>query len=172
MSTAGWTVTAAGALELRRVDDAETIEAVASRLLRTAGLRYSSRRRTVVEILAAALHPMTAGELAEAGRLPESSTYRVLDELGTAGVINAISTAPTSSQRFELSEAVTNRHHHHAICSTCNQVFDYEADGDLEAAIALFVRTFAKRTGFAVASHDLDLRGRCGPCRSDQAPDG
>jgi Fe2+ or Zn2+ uptake regulation protein len=77
-------------------------------------------------------------------------------------VVHRIVTADEFA-RYELAEDLTE-HHHHLICASCGDVSDFTVpeavEQDLEAALA----KVAKRTGFQVTDHRLDLVGTCSRC--------
>jgi Fur family ferric uptake transcriptional regulator len=55
---------------------------------------------------------------------------------------------------------IDHSHHHHLVCDGCGKVETF-ADESLEAAI----RHVESRSGYAVAAHDVVLRGACSACR-------
>jgi len=58
-------------------------------------------------------------------------------------------------------EAAAGREHHdHLICTTCGEIEEF-ADEQIEALQALV----ARRHGFEIESHKLELYGRCSGCR-------
>ncbi len=131
--------------------------------LRDDGQRYTAQRRSLVDLLAEVDQPLTIPQLLERQPgLAQSSAYRNLAVLERAGVVHRIVTTDEFA-RYELAEDLTH-HHHHLICSTCGDVTDFEVsdavEHDLEAALA----KVAKRTGFQVRTHRLDLVGTCPGC--------
>ncbi len=139
------------------------LHAIAATRLRDDGQRYTPRRRALVELLAAVDQPLTIPQLLERGPgLAQSSAYRNLAVLERAGVVHRILTTDEFA-RYELAEDLT-QHHHHLICSSCGAVTDFTVpeavEHDLEAAFS----KVAKRTGFTVRHHRLDLVGTCPTC--------
>jgi len=131
--------------------------------LREDGQRYTAQRRSLVGLLAEVDQPLTIPQLLDRRPgLAQSSAYRNLAVLERAGVVHRIVTADEFA-RYELAEDLT-RHHHHLICSTCGDVTDFEVsdavEHDLEAALA----KVARRAGFQVRTHRLDLVGTCPAC--------
>ncbi len=131
--------------------------------LRRDGQRYTTQRRALVELLTDLDQPLTIPQLLERQPgLAQSSAYRNLAVLERAGVVHRIVTTDEFA-RYELAEDLT-RHHHHLICSSCGDVTDFEVSAaiehDLEAALA----RVARRTGFRVRTHRLDLVGTCPTC--------
>lgn len=142
----------------------ELHERIAARL-RAAHQRYTPNRRAVVDLLAAAAHPVTIQEiLRERHRLAQSSLYRSLGVLEAAGVVNRVLSSDEFA-RFELAEDLTDHHHHHLICSGCGAVADFTVSSDLERQLARAVSDAERRSGFRADHHRLDLVGVCSACR-------
>jgi Fur family ferric uptake transcriptional regulator len=136
-------------------------DVIASRL-RHDGQRYTTGRRRLVEVLDASGRPLTAAEVFEVGELAQSSAYRNLAVLESAGVVHRVSGADEFS-RFELTEDLTE-HHHHLICTSCGSVADVTADDQVEQSLAAAMTSIAASTGFRADHHRLDLLGRCASC--------
>ena len=135
-----------------------------STLLSSAGQRYTGSRRAVVDVLVDEGRPMTLPEiLARQPELAQSSAYRNLAELEQAGVVRRIITSDEHSH-YELAEDLTGHHHHHLICTDCGAVTDFAVPADLEKQIERSASSVARKYGFAVDTHRLDLVGRCTDC--------
>jgi Fur family transcriptional regulator, ferric uptake regulator len=119
-------------------------------------------RRAVVELLARQSCCLTAQEIFDGLRATGSgvglaSVYRTLDQLSKDGFL----------QKVELGDGTTRyeparqggHHHHHVVCNSCGKVESFE-DDRLEQAL----RRVERRTGYAVAAHDVVLRGSCSDC--------
>ena len=122
--------------------------------------RRGAARALVVGALARQECCVSAPELADAlrkrgKRVGIASVYRVLDELVDASFVQRVDLGDGVT-RFERSEP---HHHHHVVCTDCGRVQPFE-DEKLEAAL----RRVERETGFAVASHDVLLRGSCRDC--------
>jgi Fe2+ or Zn2+ uptake regulation protein len=128
--------------------------------------RYTTGRRTLVEVLASAGRPLTVPEItrsADARGLPQSSTYRNLTVLVEGGIVRRVPGGP-SHDRFELAEDLAG-HHHHILCTDCGVVADVAASPRLERAVAEAARVASAESGFEVVGHRIDLVGRCESCR-------
>ncbi|MEO8363170.1 MAG: transcriptional repressor, partial [Ilumatobacteraceae bacterium] len=66
--------------------------------------------------------------------------------------------------RYELAEDLTG-HHHHLICSNCGVVRDVVVPHALESDIDRVLATIARREGFSLDHHRLDVIGKCSKCR-------
>ncbi|NBY60852.1 MAG: transcriptional repressor, partial [Actinobacteria bacterium] len=55
-------------------------------------------------------------------------------------------------------------HHHHLLCSECGDVRDVVIPEHLEKKLDNELGRIAKRSGFKLGQHRLDLIGRCQKC--------
>lgn len=131
--------------------------------LRAVGQRYTDNRRQVVEVLVDAARPLSLPELLDEGRgLSQSSTYRNLRVLEEAGVVRRL-VHGAEHARFELSEDLTD-HHHHLVCEKCGTIDDIELDDAVETALEASLAALAHRHGFVARHHGVDLFGLCSQC--------
>jgi len=139
------------------------IDATVAARLRRSGERYTGNRRALVEILAREGQPMSIPEILAAERaLAQSSAYRNLSVLERAGVVRRV-VASDEFTRFELTEDLTD-HHHHLICSVCGQVEDFTLPSGIERTMRRAVSAVSDETGYNAVSHRIDLIGRCPRC--------
>lgn len=128
------------------------------------GQRYSPVRRQIVDALSRSDRPQSVADLVAAvPDLAISSAYRNLGMLTDAGVVTRVATDDDAA-RYELAEAVTERHHHHLVCTQCGLVLDYDPPAALESQLADGLDEVAEASGFVAESHRLDLFGRCAEC--------
>lgn len=127
--------------------------------------RYSSRRRRLVEVLATSDHPMTATDIVALDLdLPQSSVYRNLSVLESAGVVVKVLTNGDRAA-FELAEDLKG-HHHHLVCVRCGLVLDVDIPADVENTLTKGMAQVAEGNSFVLHSHRLDLLGHCAACMS------
>lgn len=132
-------------------------------LLRRADQRYTGRRQKLVKALQTGDGPLTITQILEAdASLAQSSVYRNLTILEEVGAVTRIVTHDEFA-RYELAEHLTE-HHHHLVCSSCGDVTDFELPETVEATLDQALAVAAKRAGFAVDAHRLDLLGICKAC--------
>jgi len=131
--------------------------------LREAGYRVGAARRAVVSVLAQRDCCLTVPEIADEVRTQGravgiASVYRVVDLLTEKRLVQKIDLGDGRAhyERVELAA----EHHHHLVCNECGRVEPF-ADESLEAAL----QRVEQEAGFAVASHDVLLRGACDDCR-------
>ena len=131
--------------------------------LRESSGRSGGARRAVVELLGRQGCCLSAQEIHErlrvhGPRVGIASVYRALEGLDELGLVQRVDLGDGVS-RFEPTHAGGD-HHHHLVCDDCGKVEPFE-DSSLEAAIA----RVADGHGYAVAAHDVVLRGACEECR-------
>lgn len=119
-------------------------------------------RRAIVELLAHQSCCLTAQEIFDRLRLAGSavglaSVYRTLDQLSRDGFLQKVELGDGTT-RYEPAQQ-SGHHHHHVVCDTCGKVDAFE-DDRLEQALHLV----EQQTGYAVAAHDVVLRGTCSDC--------
>lgn len=142
--------------------EATWTEGALRRLSESSG-RSGSARRAVVELLGQQGCCLSAQEAHErlraAGpRVGIASVYRALEGLDALGLVQRVDLGDGVA-RFEPAHA-GGEHHHHLVCDDCGKVEPFE-DPTLEAAI----ERVADGRGYAVAAHDVVLRGACDDCR-------
>ena len=131
--------------------------------LRRVGQRYTPKRRALVDSLGSARTPLSIGDvMASSAGLPQSSAYRNLAVLEQAGVVRRVVTEEGYA-RFELTEDLTE-HHHHLICRSCGLTVEIEAS-DVEQ----WARRTAAQHGFSEAEHVVDIFGLCAACAQNRA---
>jgi Fe2+ or Zn2+ uptake regulation protein len=131
--------------------------------LRAVSQRYTTQRRSLVELLSEARHPMSIPDvLVLDGELAQSSVYRNLAVLTQAGAVHRVVTTDDFA-RYELAEDLTH-HHHHLICSACGGVEDFTASPQVERTVARAITEVSSSTGFTPEHHRLDLIGICEAC--------
>jgi Fur family ferric uptake transcriptional regulator len=133
-------------------------------VLRDAGYRVGAARRAVVSALARRDCCLTVPEIVDAVRAQGrgvgiASVYRVVDLLTEKQLVQKIDLGDGRAH-YERAE-LPDEHHHHLVCNDCGRVEPF-ADAELEEAL----RRVERDTGFAVASHDVLLRGACDDCRA------
>lgn len=142
----------------------DDVHSVAAACLRHSGQRYTTNRRTVVDILATTERPLTIPEmLNEQAGLAQSSVYRTLAVLEQAGVAKRLAGAGDFA-RYELADRLSD-HHHHLICTGCGAMIDFTVPVPVEQALAKAIERVSDDTGFVTEHHRLDLLGTCPDCR-------
>jgi Fur family ferric uptake transcriptional regulator len=131
--------------------------------LADAGYRRGGARTAVVEALAGHDCAVTALDLEDEMRrgkpaVGRASVYRALEQLEQLGLVQRIEVC-RGTAGYERVDP-TGHHHHHAICRDCGRMVPFE-DRALERALE---QVAGEMPGFAVAEHDVVLRGVCERC--------
>ena len=143
---------------------ADDLHAVVETRLRRVDQRYTAGRRAVVELLVGLGHPVSIGDIADAlPHLPRSSAYRHLVDLQSAGVVRRVA-ANDDFARFELTEDLTE-HHHHLLCVNCGKVTDVTPSDSFERTVTRHLDSLADTEGFRPHSHRVDVLGLCAACQ-------
>ena len=127
--------------------------------------RYTRGRHALIDVLLLSEAPLTIAEILERdSTLALSTTYRNLAVLEAAGLVHRIATSDEHA-RYELDETLTQRHHHHLVCSSCGTVRDFTIAGQLEVDLERALGRVARTNEFSIQHHRLDLVGLCPACR-------
>ena len=139
---------------------------VARRALDADGQLYTRGRRAVIDTLARLSAPATIPTILDAEpSLKQSSLYRNLAVLQNAGVVTRVDVGDARAF-FELSELVTDDHHHHLVCARCRSVVDVVLPRAAERALDRAFHDVAAAAGYDLTDHRVDLVGICAACRA------
>ena len=128
----------------------------------TAGYRLTEPRRALARLIAAHDGHFTAEELLAASTrerlgVGRATVFRSLDILIDLGLVERLD-LPTGEHAFVACEP---SHHHHVVCSNCGRSTDAGDSG-----IAAVLDEVARRTGYRIESHRLELFGLCPSCQA------
>lgn len=132
--------------------------------LQQEGYRVTAVRRAVAQTLLEQKRGLTPQEVFELARnhhpdLGLVSVYRALDVLERLGLVQRIHREDGCNAYCEAASG----HQHVLLCHTCGKMAFFSGD-DLDSLIA----EIAKRTGFQVTGHLLQLDGLCPDCREKE----
>lgn len=130
-----------------------------------AGLRVTEPRRSLAALIAGQDGHFTAADLVEAaqaqrlgiGRATVFRTLEVLEELGAVERLDL----PSGEHAYVGCEPT---HHHHLVCSRCGRTDEIE-----DAGLRAVVGDVARRTGYRIDDHRLELFGVCPTCLDREA---
>ena len=88
-----------------------------------------------------------------------ATVYRTLKLLERCGLVHA-SNFGDGTARYEIDEG-GHDHHDHMICTECSKIVEFE-----EPAIEALQMDVARKHGFALTSHRMDLFGLCPECQA------
>ena len=131
-----------------------------------AGYRLTEPRRAVASLIAERDGTFTAADLVGDARrrrlgLGRATVFRALEVLAELDAVDRID-LPSGEHAYVACEPL---HHHHVVCSRCRRVTEI-ADEGLRAV----VREIARRTGYRVDDHRLELFGLCPDCQELDQP--
>lgn len=130
-----------------------------------AGYRLTEPRRSLAALIASRDGHFTAGELISDARsrrigVGRATVFRTLEVLEELGVVERLD-LPSGEHAYV---ACQRAHHHHVVCSRCGRTSEID-----DAGLRVVVREIARRTGFRVDEHRLELFGLCPACLARQA---
>lgn len=125
--------------------------------IQDAGLKRSTPRRRVIELLADRDCAVTALEIdEELDGVGRATIYRAIEQLEELNLVRKLDLGGTALGYEKLEPS--GHHHHHIVCQNCGKVESFEDDA-LEEAIHSI-----ERKGFKLESHEVTLYGRCASC--------
>jgi len=140
----------------------EAARAILSRYIAQKGLKTTRQRDLIAETFLAQDGHLNVEELLERVRALEprvsaATVYRTIKLLAECGL--------ASARRFDDGqtryEATVGRHHHdHFICTRCGAILEFE-----DPAIEALQDQAARRHGFQITHHKLELYGVCATCQ-------
>ena len=127
-----------------------------------AGVRLTGPRRKLAALIERREGHFTAADLLkDAGRrrmgIGRATVFRLLELLSEQGLVERID-LPDGTHAYIPCEP---RHHHHLVCLNCGATTDVD-----DCGIEAVTREAARRSGFKIEQHRLELFGRCPDCRS------
>ncbi len=128
--------------------------------LERAGYRMTEPRREVASLIADQAGHFAAADIVEEARVRDlrigrATVFRTLDALSEVGVVERID-LPNGEHAYLACEPV---HHHHVVCTRCGRSRDID-----DARVRSVVRDVARRTGYRIDDHRLELFGLCPDC--------
>jgi Fur family transcriptional regulator, ferric uptake regulator len=129
-----------------------------------AGYRLTEPRRSLARLIAEQQGHFTAAELVAGARarrlgVGRATVFRTLEVLEELGAVERLD-LPSGEHTYVVCELA---HHHHVVCSRCGRTNEID-----DAGLRLVVREVARRTGYRVDEHRLELFGLCPACLASQ----
>jgi Fur family ferric uptake transcriptional regulator len=127
-----------------------------------AGYRLTAPRRAVADLIAEQDGHFTAADLESVARerrleISRATLFRALDLLAELGVLERLD-LPTGEHAYV---PCAPKHHHHLVCSRCGRTTEVE-----DLGVAAAVDEIARRSGYRIDSHRLELFGLCRHCQA------
>lgn len=135
-------------------------EADLARALERAGARLTEPRRRVLREIARRTGHFTAADLLAGTAVEETAAgratvFRTLELVTALGLVERLD-LPSGEHAYVRCEPT---HHHHAICSRCGRSTEVD-----DCGIAAVAAEVARRTGYRIDRHRLELFGVCPEC--------
>ena len=129
--------------------------------LERAGYRLTEPRRAVAELIAERQGHFTAADLVDQARhrqlaIGRATVFRALDLFEELRLLERLD-LPNGDHAYIACEPA---HHHHIVCSRCGRTTEV-GDCGMRAVAA----EVARRTGYQIDSHRLELYGVCPACQ-------
>lgn len=130
------------------------------------GYKLTEPRRRLLERVQELERPFTAEELYEMMSrqgIGRATVFRTLKLLLDIGVLVRVH-LEEGCQHYQLAAGLPGEEHHHdrIICRACGRITDLDECPMREDAAAI-----AKRSGYRLQGHHLDLYGICSRCDTD-----
>ncbi len=143
--------------------DVEQLRARLNDYMAKHGLRSTEQRRLVTEMFFATTDHLSIEELLDRARVEEpkigyATVYRTLKLLKECGLAYERHFGDGVS-RYEV--AWEDEHHDHLICVECEKIIEFE-----DEAIEDLQHKVAKKLGFKLVRHKLELYGVCAYCQA------
>lgn len=125
-------------------------------------LRFSEKRLIILEAFLESNRHLTAEDLHAVVRKKDPSIgiatiYRTLQLFTECGICGELSLGDAAARYYPTGG---KEHHDHLICLRCGRVVNIVSSG-----IEKTQERLARKNGFLLESHRLDLFGVCGACR-------
>ncbi|HEX5761905.1 MAG TPA: Fur family transcriptional regulator [Solirubrobacterales bacterium] len=134
----------------------------AAERLDEAGFRSGGSRRKVIELLGGEGCALTALEIdRRLDSVGRATVYRTLEQLERLHLVQRVEIGGDAAGYERLDPEA---HHHHLVCEDCGRLAPFASEA-LEEAI----ETVGRDAEFAVAAHDVVLRGTCAACAERNA---
>jgi Fe2+ or Zn2+ uptake regulation protein len=138
----------------------ESLRDRARAAIRAAGLRWTSQRETLMDVIERAEGHQDADGIYRMARerdpkISLSTVYRMLGVLKRHGLVSELHLA----EEHHHYEPTTAEEHFHLVCTSCGAVTEF-GGGTLDPLRAEIKRQY----GFVVDGIELDISGRCVKC--------
>lgn len=125
-------------------------------------LRRTKNREVILNVLHKAKGPLAPPEIVEGchalGRQVNKTTvYRELERMEQAGVVQKVILSDRK-QYFELTE---RGHHHHLVCTSCDEMQDITIE---DARLIAQAEIIGKKYNFLITTHAIEFFGLCKQC--------
>lgn len=129
------------------------------------GLRSTRQRDIILDIFLSSHEHLSVEELylkirASHPGIGQATVYRTLKLFTEAGLAREMM-LPDGQTRYE--HQLAGEHHDHLICTGCNAIIEFE-----DETIEWLQQEIARRHGFSLTAHKMQLYGLCPVCAAQQ----
>jgi Fur family ferric uptake transcriptional regulator len=141
-------------------------DAILNRYMAERGLKSTRQRSLIIETFFALEGHLSVEELwakvrEQDTKVSVATVYRTMKLLNECGLAHARNFGDGQTRY----EAAAGRHHHdHLICTRCGHIVEFEND-----RIEAMQDAVARKHGFRVTSHKMELYGLCQDCQRESA---
>ncbi len=130
-----------------------------------AGIRLTQPRRAVATLIADRGGHFTANDLVADARarrfgIGRATVFRSLELLAEVNLVERLD-LPSGTHAYVSCEPA---HHHHVVCSRCARSTEVD-----DCGMSAVAQEVARRTGYRIDEHRLELFGLCPDCRRSAA---
>ncbi len=134
-------------------------------IIRDMGLKVTQQRMIILKCLLSGRDHITAQELFEAVIKKDPSfgfatVYRFLKQLNEQDLVTEVRMGGLPA-RYEWAKK--KNHHDHLTCKQCGAICEFENE-----QIELLQKQIAKKFGYVLTGHILELYGLCPPCQKEE----
>lgn len=127
--------------------------------------RYSIIKEQIIRLLKHSTRPLTAVEIFQSissyTKVNKTTIYRQLEILSQDNLINSINLIPETTH-FEIAKL---NHHHHFVCTQCNQVQDLECQIPNHNSIWSKEEKLLTEQGIKISQNpEIIYKGTCANC--------
>ncbi len=136
--------------------------------LREAGYKLTHARLTVLEVIHKLDGHVTSSEVLDAVHavdesIGRASVFRTLDLLTQLCIIRPTYVDSSMTPQYVM---LPGGHHHHIICTQCNQVIEFK-----DCGLDKLTQRMEKEFGVDITGHLLEFYGVCESCRNNARHD-
>jgi Fur family ferric uptake transcriptional regulator len=130
--------------------------------LRQRSRKVTGPRQAILETLRTRRRPMSNKEIFAAlpkGDCDLATVYRSMHLLEDVGMVKRFDLGDGAA-RYELLEEGDDGHHHHLVCTRCDQIVEID-----HCLMTEMEDQIARRNGFKAVTHRLEFFGICPDCQ-------
>ncbi|MCL0057990.1 transcriptional repressor [Dehalococcoidales bacterium] len=150
-------------MAIRNMEESTSLQ-ITRRSLNTAGMRVTNQRSLIMEIIRQGGGHLDADEIyrrarKKRSRLSFSTVYRALQTFKKLGLVKELH-LDEGHHHYEVN---TSGEHHHLVCLSCGQVFEFH-----KRLSHYIKRNLAEAKDFDITETEVRVSGYCAECRQER----